>query len=326
MKQPQHTPVLVPAIITSFAPKPSDTLLDTTLGLGGHAAAYLEASTPSGRVVGLDTDPQSLQLARQNLAVYGDRVTYRQGNFANLKDSLTGGGILAQANAQATGDSSFSSIPSAYSHILFDLGVSSFQIADAGLGLSFSHEGPLRMMYTTSDNLPPSSVDALNRLTKRLNRYPDVPDMIEHLNVQEITQIIKLYGEERYAGRIAKAIKESMPQTPAQLAETAASVLSRNSRLHPATRTFQAFRIAVNRELEALAQALPQAGQLLRPGGKLAVISFHSLEDRIVKNFIREGPLTKENKKPITPSADEIRQNPRSRSAKLRIAVKPMTP
>lgn len=314
-----HVPVLTAEILTHLQPTPQDTLLDATLGLGGHAAAYLEATAPTGRVVGLEADERALAAARRRLARYGNRVIFVHANFASLKDSVTGGGILPPRKRQ----------PPAvlFTHILFDLGVGSHQLADPGRGFSFRRTAPLTMQY----GIPPAvsaQLEALNWLERRLGYLPDARDIIAGLPAGELAVLIRHYGEERYAGRIARALKRSpQPETASQVAERIAHAVPagyEHGRLHPATRTFQALRLAANRELEALAAALPEAVALLAPGGIIAVISFHSLEDRIVKHFFKEHEhLTVITKKPITATASEKAVNPRSRSAKLRFARQP---
>jgi len=331
-----HQPVLVSAIISQFNPQANDILLDATLGTGGHAKTYLKASSPNGQVVGLDADPKAIATARQELAAYDNRVTYLEANFANLKNSLMGGGILPSKNARAKGDSTFPTIPSepvplshsdftGFSHILFDLGIGSHQITNSKSGFSWQSSGPLTMRYGTVGPLPDSALQSINYITERLGKYPDVTDLITNLKATELAEIIRTYGEERYAKRIAQAIKQQQPSTAQQLADAISNSTPdgyEHGRIHPATRTFQAFRIAVNRELEALNQALPQAQELLKPKGQLAVISFHSLEDRLVKGFLKKSGLTIITKKPITATPQEIKANPRSRSAKLRIAMR----
>lgn len=185
------------------------------------------------------------------------------------------------------------------------------------------------MAYGALSKLPASQLQSLNWLESKLGVLPDVADVITHLSEEELSDLIRVYGEERYAGRIARALKRALPaawraKTLAQVIVDAVPARYEHGRIHPATRTFQALRLAVNRELEALSAALPQAVELLAPAGVLAVISFHSLEDRIVKNFFRDRKSMLETltKKPITATAEEISQNPRSRSAKLRAATK----
>jgi 16S rRNA (cytosine1402-N4)-methyltransferase len=307
-----HTPVLVDEIITLFAPKNGDRLLDATLGLGGHARAYLAAGGNTVSVVGLDADAKALRQAQAELKEFGHRVTFLNANFAHLNDALKGGGIVAK--------------PPLFTHILFDLGLGSHQLSDMVRGFSFKSRGPLSMQYGRLVNLPPAEVAALNYLTKYLADYPDAADLIRELTLTDLAEVIRYYGEERYAGRIARALKETRGEgTAGEIAQAIANAVPagyEHGRLHPATRTFQALRLAVNRELEALTQALPQAALLLTPGGVMAVISFHSLEDRIVKKFFRTSQLTTLTAKPIRPGPKEIAANPRARSAKLRAVQK----
>ncbi len=306
-----HTPVLVEEVLDLFQPKQNDTLLDATLGTGGHAAAYLSAATGT-KVVGLDADPLAIKRARENLKRFTDGVTYVNANFANLQDSLTGGGIL----------------PPKFSHIIFDLGVGSHQLSDARRGFSFQEKGPLDMRYGEQRDLPASSIKPVNDLTSRLGHCPNVVELIMGLRKEQLAEVIRSYGQERFAGRIARSIKSAspFPHTAAGLASLIAMAVPSNyerGRIHPATRTFQALRLAVNRELEALTAALPQAASLLKPRGVLAVISFHSLEDRVVKHFMRgERRLEVMTPKPGRASGEEIAGNPRARSAKLRAALK----
>lgn len=308
-----HTPVLVHEVLKLFDPHPGSRLLDATLGTGGHTRAFLAAAPPSATVVGLDADQQALQLARKELAPYDGRVTYIHANFAHLKDSVTGGGIL----------------PPLFTHILFDLGLGSHQLADNERGYSFRTPGPLRMRYGLPA-LVPAQLPSLNWLERRLGQQPEVSDLIARLTAEQLTELIRHYGEERYAQRIANAIKQPPPLSDAAvLAERIAMAVpphARHTRLHPATRTFLALRLAVNRELEALDSALPQAVSLLASKGRIIVISFHSLEDRLGKHYFRQaqqaGLVAILTKKPLRPAADEVTANPRARSAKLRAAEK----
>lgn len=320
-----HTPVLVNEVLALFKASSKDTLLDCTLGLGGHAKAFLEASAPAGRVIGLDADPLSLKAAHRQLAEYGDRVTYLNINFANLKDSFPGGGIVQSKR-----------LPSLFTYILFDLGMGSHQIADPARGFSFHSNAPLIMRYglprrqaglpAGQAGLPPAEVSSLNTLTKKLGHYPEASDIVNGLKAPELAEILRHYGEEKRAWPIAKAIANHPAEisTAGDLAQIITQAAPRRGRLHPATRTFQALRLAVNRELEALSVALPQATELLSKDGVVVVISFHSLEDRIVKQYFRSQPerLGILTKKPQTPSQEEISNNPRARSAKLRAARK----
>lgn len=308
-----------------FSPHSGDLLLDATIGHGGHAKAYLEATNPDGTVIGLDADPAALIVARQNLAKYGARVQVLNVNFTHLNDALKRGGMVE------SGDSTFHNVPPR--HILFDLGLGSHQLADPTRGFSFLAGSSITMAYGPLSVLPPAQVPALNALEKHLGFLPDVSEILSGLTTPDLAELIRVYGEERYAERVAQAIKHSLPiETALELARVIADAMPGRTRppkpwrrrIHPATRTFQALRLAVNRELESLAVALPQALGLLKPGGVVAVISFHSLEDRLVKQFFRAHKGTGEilTKKPIQATEAEIRRNPRSRSAKLRAARK----
>jgi 16S rRNA (cytosine1402-N4)-methyltransferase len=307
----KHIPVLYDEVLAGLKVRPGGWYIDATLGAGGHAAGILQGSTPNGRLLGLDADEESITFARQLLRPFGDRVTYRVTNFRHLRATATVLGF-----EQVDG-------------VLMDLGLSSRQLEDAERGFSFSQDGPLDMRMDTRQRTTASVL---------VNQMPEA----------ELADLLWRYGEERFARQIAKAIVAARPvTTTAHLAEIVARTVSRKERkrsqfrprIHPATRTFQALRIAVNDELESLRQALPQARDLLRPGGRLAVISFHSLEDRLVKSFIqREGrdcvcppevpvcvcehiaTLRAIVRKPIRPTDREVAQNPRSRSARLRIA------
>lgn len=307
-----HQPVLVREIIEIFRPGDNDALLDLTLGHGGHTAAYLTAGGPRSRAVGLDADPQTIAVARQQLAEFNGQVTFLNGNFAYLNDALMGGGIVEPPD-------------NLFSHILLDLGVGSHQLADTTRGFSFQQGLNLTMAFGPLKKLPPADFAPLNQLTAYLGRYPDATDIIREMAVTDLARLIRTYGQERYAGRIAVALKRLPPPLTARplAAAIAAAVFPRyaGSRINPATRTFQALRLAVNRELEALSFVLPQALEHARPAGLLAVISFHSLEDGIVKRCFRQSRnLAVLTKKPIRPSPMEIESNPRSRSAKLRVA------
>jgi len=336
-----HTPVLTETIIKLFRPTARDILLDATLGTGGHAKAFLIASAPDGKVIGLDADAKAIVAAAHYLADYKNRVTFVTANFAFLKDSLMGGGILGStgSNPSANRDrlgkkgQTLKTSPAIkhtsnglFTHILFDLGIGSHQIDDPTAGFSFLSDGPLRMLFGPNVHLPDSSFQSVNYATERLGHYPTAGELIAKLSVPELTLLIQILGEEKYAGRIAQAIKFSLPSTTQELATTiqqAVPVSYEHGRINPATRTFQALRLAVNRELEAISMALPQAADLLQANGLLAVISFHSLEDRVVKQFFRSSRLEMVAKKPLTASVDEIKRNPRSRTAKLRAARKP---
>jgi 16S rRNA (cytosine1402-N4)-methyltransferase len=279
--------------------------VDGTVGAGGHARGILEACAPDGELLGLDLDPQALALARETLAPFGTRAHLAQASYTSLPRQMS----------QLGWD--------AVDGIVLDLGLSSMQLDTPERGFSFQHDAPLDMRFS-----PANPVSAAS--------------LVNGLDEDELADILYRYGEESDGRRIARAIVRARPlQTTRQLAEVIEKVVPRRKGIHPATKTFQALRIAVNEELASVAEALPKAVAALRSGGRLAVISFHSLEDRIVKEFFREQsrdlvnppytPIYAEerkavvkevNRKPITPSEEEIEANPRARSAKLRIAEK----
>lgn len=296
----KHQPVLIAELLKLWQANPGDRLLDGTLGVGGHARAFLEATAPTGTVVGFDADERAVSQARQNLVSFGERVACHVGNYSRL------------------------SVEGQFSHALLDLGMGSHQLADPTRSFSFQSAGPLTMQYGQASELPPAEIQPIQYLEARLGYPPNVPDLVQGLKVDELALLIRHYGEERYAFRIASALKRSPPPATgvavAERIREAVPTTYEHGRLHPATRTFQALRLAVNRELEALQLALPHIIKLLKPGGVLTVISFHSLEDRIVKNFFKthRSEFTILTKKPIRPAPEEIQQNPRARSAKLR--------
>jgi 16S rRNA (cytosine1402-N4)-methyltransferase len=285
-----HVPVLREEVLALLQPRPGGHYLDATVGLGGHAEAILRASAPDGTLLGVDRDGEALALARQRLAPFGPRVTLVQGRFEELAD-LPG-------------------IGKGFDGILFDLGSSWLQIDSAERGFSFGREGPLDMRMDRSAGQ--TAADLVNRLSER-----------------ELADLIFRWGEERWSRRIARAIVEARRRAPirttTELASLAAGAIPRRAwprHIHPATRTFQALRIAVNDELSGLGRALEEAVTLLRPRARAAVISFHSLEDRIVKQTWRglevSGRARVLTKRPITPGETEVVSNPRARSAKLR--------
>jgi 16S rRNA (cytosine1402-N4)-methyltransferase len=301
----QHKPVLYKEIIHGLQPKNFGCYVDGTVGAGGHARGVLEACAPDGRLLGLDLDPKALALARENLAPYSKRVVLIQASYVSLPEAMRDvGWELADG-------------------ILLDLGVSSMQMDTPERGFSFQHEAPLDMRFN-----PDSGQSAA--------------ELINSLPEDDLAHLLFKYGEEPRAKRIAMLIVRARPiTTTTQLAEIAKRVYPRHSRVHPATRMFQALRIVVNDELKAVEEVLPKAAAALRPSGRLAVISFQSLEDRIVKEFIRReskdqinppyekvyevertATLKEINRKPITPDEGEIKENPRARSAKLRVAEK----
>lgn len=279
-----HEPVLVEEVLGFLNPKPSGIYIDATVGMGGHAAAILARGA---RVVGVDQDPQAIALAWERLAPWADRVQLVRGNFRDLP-------MLVASLAVSSVDG-----------ILLDLGASSLQFDAAARGFAFRTDGPLDMRMD-----PDAATTAA--------------DLINILSERELEGILWQYGEERYARRIARAIARARPiHTTGELAHLVAGLYPRgHHRIHPATRTFQAIRIAVNDELSALAAALPAALRILAPGGTLCVISFQSLEDRIVKHFLRQAASAVQieilTKKPVVPTPEETARNPRARSAKLR--------
>lgn len=297
-----HQPVLVTETLAALNVQPGGRYIDCTVGSGGHAAAILETSAPGGQLLGIEADPDALKVAQVRLQ--GKAAILVNDNFANLK-----------AICQKYG---FHPVQG----ILFDLGLSSLQLNRNSRGFSFQRDAPLDMRFSPDQQLTAADI---------VNTLPEA----------ELADIIRQYGEERYSRQIARNIVRKRPlRTTLDLAQLVLETLgSRRGRIHPATRTFQALRIAVNRELENLEAALPQAVELLEQGGRLVVISYHSLEDRLVKHLMRSQSqrcicppgtpvcicehnptLGLVNKRVITPSATEVAANPRSRSAKLRVA------
>jgi len=267
--------------------------LDATLGLGGHAEAVLEKIGPQGRLIGLDRDPQALERAQDRLRRFGEQVKLIHGHFGQLAEHL---------QSQQTPP-----LDAAY----FDLGVSSLQLDSSERGFSFAKPGPLDMRMNPEEELTAAQI-------------------INHASQEELTALIRSLGEEHWAGRIARAIVDQRPfQTTTALAEIIRQAVPKSmgsSRIDPATRTFQAIRIAVNRELELLPQGLRQALQHLKPNGRIGVLAYHSLEDRITKKTFQEqvqaGCAKMITRKPIRPSEAEVDVNPRARSARLRVAQK----
>jgi len=308
-----HQAVLYHEIIHALQPYPGGVYVDATLGAGGHAWGILQGSQPGGRLLGMDLDPQALDLAQQRLAPFGSRVTINQASYTTLNDQL------AQLGWEGVNG------------IVLDLGISSMQVDTAARGFSFAADAPLDMRFDPQN--PVSAADLVNRLPE-----------------QELANLIYRYGEERRSRQIARAIVNARPvHSTQQLAEIilkAYGAERRKSHIHPATRTFQALRIEVNQELENLQSVLPQAVATLLPGGRLAVISFHSLEDRIVKQYFQhesrdcicpprqpictcghQALIKLLTRSPLRPTEQEVARNPRARSALLRIAEKlPVSP
>ena len=301
-----HIPVLYKEIIHALQPQSGGRYVDGTLGAGGHARGILEACSPDGHLLGLDVDPQALALARETLAPYEQRAHLVQASYITITKQLA---ALKWDFVDG---------------IVLDLGASSMQFDNAERGFSFMQDGPLDMRFGS-------------------NAFQSAEDIVNTYDERDLADLIFRYGEDRDARRIAKAIVMSRPlhSTRELVAVIEKASPRRGDRTHPATQTFQALRIAVNEELASVESVLPQAVAGLRSGGRLAVISFHSLEDRIVKDYFREqskalvNPPYERiyeverkaiveiiNKKPITASEEEVQGNPRARSAKLRVIEK----
>jgi 16S rRNA (cytosine1402-N4)-methyltransferase len=306
-----HVPVLADEVVAMLAPAAGSQHVDATLGGGGHAERILEASDPDGRLLGLDSDEAAIARVGARLGPrFGARLRLRQANFREL--------------AEVAPEEGFAEIDGC----LFDLGLSSFQLADAGRGFGIRTGGPLDMRFDTNRGVPAA-------------------DLLATLDVDELTALLRRYGEEPFAGRIARAIVEARRTAPIRTAEELASVVARvapsrapgRRRIHPAPRVIQARRIAVKEELDSLQAGLAAAVDLLRPGGRLVVLSYHSLEDRIVKRFLQaerrgcicppEAPVCVCGHQPrlrlivpkgLVATPGEITANPRARSARLRAA------
>ncbi len=300
-----HQPVLYHEIIHFLKPISPGRYIDATVGAGGHARGLLERSSPEGRLLALDRDPQALEIASQRLSEFGERAVLVHASYTRLKEECRQLGWHSVDG------------------ILFDLGVSSMQIDSPERGFSFLKEGPLDMRFD-----PQQSLDAAN--------------LVNTLPEKDLADLIWRYGEDRNARRIARAVMQARPlTTTTELAEVIRRAIGQRERIHPATRVFQALRIAVNEELLAIETALPQALEVLAPGGRLAIISFHSLEDRLIKQFFRResrdcicppdqpvctcshrAQIRELTRRPVAPQEEEIRDNPRARSARLRVAEK----
>jgi len=308
--QEGHLPVMSAEVLATLAPAAGSLQIDATVGGGGHTERILEAASPGGRVLGLDADELAIERVGVRLARFGDRLVLRRANFRELAVVAPGAGFGAVDGA------------------LFDLGLSSFQLADRDRGFGFRAGGPLDMRFDTGRGVPAS-------------------EPIATLSADELAALFRKFGEEPSAWKIAKAVVAARATAPIDTAEALAKVIEDVSpvnprirrRIHPATRVFQALRIAVNEELDALEEGLAAAVDLLRPGGRLVVLSYHSLEDRIVKRFLAaerrgctcppEAPVCVCGKAPrlrlvtrpsMTPTDEEITANPRARSARLRAA------
>lgn len=289
-----HLPVLLKEVIENLDLKPGKTVLDATAGGGGHAEEILRRITPGGRLITVDRDPQAIDRVRERLEEVGGEVIYANDDFRNVDRIMEAAGIKAVDGA------------------VFDLGVSSYQLDEAEKGFSFLKEGPLDMRFDPTKGM--SAREMVNRFTR-----------------DELADIIREYGEERHARKVAEAICFARKKKRIDSTDDLAAVIREaiggwyaRQRLHPAARTFQALRIYVNDELGAAEEGVKKALGLLNTGGRICVISFHSLEDRIIKNIFRNashaGEVRLLTKKPIIPTDAETRENPRARSAKLRVA------
>ena len=291
-----HVPVMLQEVLDSLKLAPGQVIVDATVGTGGHAAEILKRITPKGRLIGIDRDENSLAICRQRLAEFKESTEFVQGNFSDLDQILSNLGIEK------------------IDGIVFDLGISSYQLHDAQRGFSFQQEGPLDM-----------------RMDK--NSYICAYDLVNNLNENEISTLLWNFGQERWHNRIAHLLVQERRNEPISTTKQLANLVMRAIphryrrsyyRIHPATRTFQAVRIAVNRELEILESAIKKAVDILRKQARICVISFHSLEDRLIKHTFRalkaDGLIDIITAKPLTPGESEIEVNPSSRSSKFRVA------
>jgi 16S rRNA (cytosine1402-N4)-methyltransferase len=299
MEENPHQPVLLTEVLAILDCRPDRTYVDGTLGSGGHSRRILERSSPTGKLIGLDWDEEAVERARKNLHLFEERVWLRKGNFKNLPSVLMS-----------------LSIP-AVDGILLDLGVSTEQLESRERGFSFRWEAPLDMRMSQETETT-------------------AQDLVGDLSPSELEALLREYGDERWARKIARNIVRRRQTSPIRTTGELVRVIEQSipgprGRIHPATRTFQALRIGVNEELDNLKAFLDAAPDLLRSKGRLCIISYHSLEDRIVKNMFRqwtrggrgeEKPFTLLTPKPVCPGAEEVSRNPRARSAKLRAVQK----
>ena len=287
-----HESVLSEEVLFWLSPKPGEIFVDGTLGGGGHAARILEKTGPQGRLIGFDRDPAALEEAGRVLKPFGERVTMICDNFKNIPNRLAGLGVRKVRG------------------VLLDLGVSSMQLDAPDRGFSFKGDGPLDMRMDPSESLTAEAI-------------------VNHYKEEALREILWKWGEERFTRKIVRAIVGTRRRKKIKTTSELASVIAvavppfyRHGRIHPSTRTFQALRIAVNGELSALEDFLASVMGILDEGGRIVILSFHSLEDRIVKNAFRNFKNLKQGKiltkKPVVPSEEEMDENPRSRSAKLR--------
>ena len=291
-----HIPVLKKEVLGYLDPKENENFVDCTVGHGGHAKAILERTSPAGKVLGIDSDLKQIKICQSQLKEFKERIILVSSSYTKIKK------IVKKNNFQPING------------ILLDLGMSSWHLENSGRGFSFLKDEPLDMRYNNDNNLT-------------------AEEIVNSWGQKEIETILKEYGEERSAKEISQKIIEERKRKPikttfqlAEIIEKAVPLKFQHKRINFATRTFQALRIAVNGELNNLKKVLPQTVDVLKESGRIAIISFHSLEDKIVKSFlkekVKEGELKILTKKPIAPSFEEIKTNPRSRSAKLRAAIK----
>ncbi|MFC1592449.1 16S rRNA (cytosine(1402)-N(4))-methyltransferase RsmH [Candidatus Omnitrophota bacterium] len=294
VKLDTHKPVMCKEVLEYLKLKPGMTVVDATIGCGGHSLKILEQIHPGGKLIGIDRDRESLEMARSRLSRFKDSLNLVYGNFRDIDKILS---MTSTTKADA---------------ILFDLGLSSLQLSDPERGFSFQLEGPLDMRMDRTS-------------------FVQAYDLINNLNEEEISSLLWSFGQERFHNRIAHLLVSERQKAPisstAQVAQIVIKAMPRHykfGRIHPATRTFQAIRIAVNRELEALEEGIIKAISNLNSGGKIAVLAFHSLEDRIVKINFRTARFEEKLKiitpKPLRPGEEERADNPSSRSARLRVA------
>ncbi|MEM2946892.1 MAG: 16S rRNA (cytosine(1402)-N(4))-methyltransferase RsmH [Candidatus Bathyarchaeia archaeon] len=289
-------PVMKGEVLSFLDPRSGEDFVDCTVGMGGHAVAIMERTGPFGRVLGVDADPVILERLKRKVkgTAYEGRLILVCGNFADLSEIVDRCAFRHHISG-----------------VLFDLGLSSWHLEGSGRGFSFLRNEPLDMRYNPENPLTAEAI-------------------VNFWGLRDIWRILRVYGQERFARRIAEEIVRSRPlKTTVDLVmaiERATPSWYHRRRIHFATKTFQALRIAVNNELENLEKALPQALNIMNKGGRLVVIAFHSLEDRIVKNFLREkakeGLVKILTKKPVKPTKEEVEENPRARSARLRAALK----
>ncbi len=295
--EPEHLPVMLEETLRCLAPRPGETMLDGTLGLGGHAAEILSRLSPGGELMGLDRDPEALALAAKRLDGVGGAYRLLHGTFDRV------GELLKELEISSDG---------AFDGLLLDLGVSSMQLDRAERGFSFRNDGPLDMRMDPGEEESAAS-------------------WLAQAPVEEIARVIRRYGEEPQAGKIARAIDRGRRERPITTTTELSSLIEelvprRGKKIHPATKTFQAIRIAVNRELDCLRDALEKLDRYMKPGGRVVVLSYHSLEDRLVKTVfrdrVREGLFISHPDGLQRPTQTEVQSNPRSRSARLRAVVR----